>query len=222
MNTDDLIDNLAQGLEPAPPLPAPARRAMVWSLGAGLYIVALVLGMGVVTSSAGGGGAPLWVSQAAAVVAGVLASVAAFASVVPGLAGRVRAWAVAAALVWLATLVAASPAAIDWAAVPAASHEWVCVGFIVLGGAPLVIILARMLRRGAPLRPATTAAFAALAVGTFANTGACFSLPHANGAVTLVWHGGVIGVVVALAALSGRLVFAWRSPLQQRVVPEGK
>jgi hypothetical protein len=67
-----------------------------------------------------------------------------------------------------------------------------------------------MLRRGAPLRPSTTAAFAVLAAAALANAGACFSLPHANGAVTFAWHGTVVLVLIILGALTGRLVFAWR------------
>jgi hypothetical protein len=66
-----------------------------------------------------------------------------------------------------------------------------------------------MLRRGAPLNPATTAAFAALSVAALANVGACVSLPHANDAVTLAWHGGTIAVVTACAAASGRRLFSW-------------
>jgi len=147
--------------------------------------------------------------EATSIAAGVLASGAAFASVVPGSSSRLQWWAVAAALVWLATLGAAPLAGIDWSTVAAASHEWLCVGFIVVGGAPLAVVLARLLRRGAPLSPAMTAALGALAVGSLANVGACLSLPHANGAVTFAWHGGVVLGVVALAALAGHYLFSW-------------
>lgn len=209
MNTNDLIENLAQGLEPIAPLWRPGRRAAAWSLGAAVYLGVLVLAMSAVNARAGGAGAGFWVSQIAAVVMGLLAARAAFVSVVPGLPKRSRAWAVLAAVVWLGTLVAASPPDFDWATVLAASHEWVCVGFIVMGGAPLMWVLAVMLRRGAPLNPATTAAFAALAVGALANVGACLSLPHANSAITFAWHGGVVVALVGVAALTGHFVFAW-------------
>jgi hypothetical protein len=157
-------------------------------------------------------GASFWLSQAAALAMGVLASSAAFASVVPGLANRAGVLAVGAGLVWLATLLAAPGVTADWSAVADASHEWVCVGFIVMGGAPLAIVLARMLRSGAPLRPSTTAAFVVLAAAALSNAGACFSLPHANGAVTFAWHGAVVLVLMILAASTGRLVFGWRAP----------
>jgi hypothetical protein len=210
MKTDDLIENLAQGLETAPPLPSPGKRAAAWSLGAVLYVSLLVLGMGFVAGFTDAAGAPFWLSQGAALATGVLASSAAFASMVPGLANRAGAWAIAAALVWLGTLLATPGADADWSAVDGASHEWACVGFIVIGGAPLAVALGWMLHRGAPLRPATTAAFVVLAAAALANAGACFSLPHANGAVTFAWHGTVVLVLMILGASAGRLVFAWR------------
>ncbi len=219
MNTDetteDLIDKLALGLEPVPRLRSPGRRATLWAFGATLYVVLAVVGMGWLVGSIAGWPASFWVAQILAVATGVLASAAAFASVVPGASNRWRAWTVPVALLWLATLVVASPAQIDWAAVPAASHEWLCVGVILAGGAPLMIVLTSLLRRGAPLTPAATAGFSALAVAALANVAACMSLPHANGAVTFAWHGGVVVAAVLVAALCGRLLFAWRAATPQ-------
>jgi hypothetical protein len=209
MNTNDLIENLGRGLEPVAPLRRPGRRAAAWCLGAAVYLGLLVVGMSVVNARAGGAGAGFWLSQIVAVVMGLLASRAAFVSVVPGLPRRSGMWAVLAAVVWLGTLVVVSPPDFDWATVRGASHEWICVGFIVMGGAPLMWMLVVMLRRGAPLSPATTAAFAALAVGALANVGACLSLPHANSAITFVWHGGVVLILAFVAALTGHLMFRW-------------
>jgi hypothetical protein len=211
MNTDDLIERMAQRLEPVTPLPSPGRRAAAWSLAAALYLGLLVFAMAWVNGIAGAGGTAFWLSQAAAIATGALASGAAFASIVPGFASRLSGWAAAGAVVWLATLLAAPPAGGDSSAVAAASHEWLCVGFIVIGGAPLGAGLAWMLRRGAPLSPATTAALAALAVATLANVGACVALPHPNSAVTFAWHGGVAVALVILGALCGRVVFRWRT-----------
>jgi len=216
MNTNDLIENLAQGVKPIAPLWRPGRRAVAWSLGAAVYLGILVLGMSAFNAGAGGAGAGFWVSQIAAVVMGLLATRAAFVSVVPGLPKRSRVWVLLAALLWLGTLVAASPRDFEWATVLGASHEWACVGFIVMGGAPLMWVLAVMLRRGAPLSPATTAAFAALAVGALANVGACLSLPHANSAITFAWHGGVVVALVAVAAVTGHFVFAWSDERSRR------
>jgi hypothetical protein len=209
MNTKDLIEDLARGLTPVAPLWRPGKRAVAWSLGAAFYVGFAVVVMRAVGSDAGGAGPGLWISQIAAVVLGLLACRAAFGSVVPGLANHSPVWVGLAALVWLGSLVASSPWNFDWAIVAGASHEWLCVGFIAIGGAPLMLALITMLRRGAPLRPGATAAFAALAVGALANVGACLSLPHANSAVTFAWHGGAVVTLVAAAALTGHLVFRW-------------
>src|SRR5258706_5110625 len=141
MKTNDLIDNLASGLKPIAPLLPPGRRAAAWSLGAAVYLGLVVVGMSAVNARAGGVGVGFWVSQIAAVVMGLLATRAAFVSVVPGLPQRSRVWALLAGLLWLGTLVAASPPDFEWATVLGASHEWVCVGFIVVGGAPLMWVL---------------------------------------------------------------------------------
>jgi hypothetical protein len=210
MNTDELVQKLAHELEPAAPLPRAATRAGAWFAGAALYIAALAIVMGFVNGYPDGVDVSFWAVQVAAIVTSLLASAAAFASIIPGLSNRWRSLAVAAAALWLVTLVATSTADADWSAVSSATHEWSCVGFIVVGGAPLLVVLARMLRRGAPLNPATTAAFAALSVAALANVGACISLPHANNAITLAWHGGVIALATVAAAACGRLLFFWR------------
>jgi hypothetical protein len=216
MNTDDLVRKLAHQLEPAAPLRRPAARAGTWFAGAALYVAALAIGMGFVNGYPDGVGVTFWAVQIAAIVTSLLASAAAFCSVIPGLTSRSRSLAVAAAALWLVML-AATPTA-DWSAVSSATHEWLCVGFIVAGGAPLLVVLARMLRRGAPLNPATTAAFAALSVAALANVGACISLPHANNAITLAWHGGVIAAATMGAAACGRLLFFWRLPAKSTKV----
>jgi len=221
MNTNDLIENLVRGLKPVAPLWRPGRRAVAWSVCAAFYLGILVVAMSAVRADADGVGMGFWVSQIAAVVTGLLASRAAFTSVVPGLPKHSRVWAGLAALVWLGTLVASSPWEFDWATVLAASHEWLCVGFIVIGGAPLMLVLAVMLRRGAPVNPGATAAFAALAVGVLANVGACLSLPHANSAITFAWHGGVVLALVSVAALAGRLVFGWNLARSPSIVDGG-
>ena len=218
MNTSDLIENLARGLKPVTPLWRPGTRAALWSLSAIAYVGILVVGMSAGKVDSAGVGAGLWAPQIAAIVVGLLASRAAFASVVPGLPTHAHLWAVLAALVWLGTLVAGSPWNFDWSTVLGANHEWACVGFIVIGGAPLMLVLTVMLRRGAPLKPAATAALAALGVGAMANVGACLSLPHTNNAITVVWHGGVVLALAAVAALTARLIFRWTAARSRSVV----
>jgi hypothetical protein len=207
--TEHLIEGLARGLGPVRRLPSPGRRAAAWSLAAVLYVAGLVAVMVWLAGSGDGWSAGLWTSQLAAATTSVLASAAAFAAVIPGSVSRWRVWTGSAALAWLATLIVTSPAPIDWAAVTTAHHEWLCIGVILLGGAPLLLVLASLLRRGAPLSPMMTTGFAALAAAAFANVAACVTLPHPNGAVTFVWHGGAVVATVLVAALCGPLLFGW-------------
>jgi hypothetical protein len=209
MNTEDLVQALARDLKPAPPLRQPAVRAASWFAAAAIYVALLVFGMGLVDGDRAGAGTAYWPGQLAALVTSLLACAAAFASVIPGSNSRSPLLAAAGGAVWLAALATAPVPAAGWSAVSAATHEWWCAAFMVAGGAPLLAVLAWMLRRGAPLRPATTAAFAALSVAALANVGACVSMPHPNNAVTLVWHGGMIVALTICGAAGGRLLFSW-------------
>jgi hypothetical protein len=208
MNTNDLIEELAKNLAPVEPLWRSGRRAAVWLIGAAVYVGVLVLAMSEPDGAANLIDASVALPQLTAIVTGVLAATAAFASVVPGRSMRVLVWPAIAALVWLGTLIIG--ARLDQpTAILAAEHEWLCVGLILFGGAPLLAWLAVMLRRGAPLNPAVTAALAAIAVGTLANVGACFWRPHTNEEITLVWHGGTILVLALVCIWGARFVLTW-------------
>ena len=144
----------------------------MWLLVAAVYVVVL-------TALLAGGGAPIdlasprvWLPHVAAIAASLLASWAAFASVIPGHSRRPAILAVVGALAWFAAVVVASRWHSDVATIVAARHEMACVGVIVLGGAPVLVAMAAMLRRGATFTPGTTAAFAALAIGALTNIGA--------------------------------------------------
>ena len=212
MNTDYLIERLGDRLAPVQPLMRPGRRTFAWMCGATIYLGFLAFSMSSAGVAANGFGIAFVAPQLAAIVTGVLAAAAAFVSVIPGYSTRVFVWPIAAAIVWMGSLAIGSIH--EWSQpgmLLAAPHEWLCVAMIVLGGAPLVAVLAAMLRRGAPLNPAITAAFAALAVGVLANVGACVSHPHPSHAVTLVWHGATIMTLVVLAAATGHAVFTWNT-----------
>jgi hypothetical protein len=210
MKTDELIEGLTRDLAPVLPLPRPGRRAFVWWLGAIVYVLALAALM-----TRGGlladGSARAWLPQAAALVGSLVAVRAAFVSVVPGRVGNPLGALAIAGLMWLGTLFAASAWDVSMAGIAAARHEWACVALIGLGGAPLMIVLTAMLRRGAPLSPSATAALVALAGGTVANVGACWSLPHASNEITLAWHGGAVLALVVVGALAGHHLFKWRT-----------
>ena len=210
MNTNELIDRLAQELVPVKPLWRPAKRAAAWLLGAAIYVALLTLSMSAGGPSRGVAPPGVLVSQVAAIVTCFLASRAAFASVVPGHPKTVLVWPVLAAVFWLATLIGFAPWQSEPGAILAARHEWWCVGVILVGGAPLLASMVVMLRRGAALTPTMTGALAAIAVGALANIAACFWRPHPNDDVTLVWHGGAILALVLLCVCGAAFVLRAR------------
>jgi len=209
MNTDRLIEHLADRLSPVQPLRTPGFRALVWLGGASAFLGILALSM---TSAAdvaiNGTGIAFVGPQLVAVLTGILAAWAAFRSVIPGYSRMAFIWPLVAGVGWIGTLAIGVPQA-QTGAILAPHREWMCVAVIVLSGGPLMAAMWLMLRRGAPLHPSVTAALAALAVGALANVAACVSHPHADNAITLLWHGATIAVLVGVAAVTGRLALTW-------------
>ena len=105
MNTDDLIDRLGRDVTVAKPLPAPGMRTAAWMVWAVSYLVVVAVMMFAVMSSAGVTPTPLYlVQQGAALVTGIMAARAAFASVIPGSSNRVWVLPTIGAAVWSLSL----------------------------------------------------------------------------------------------------------------------
>jgi hypothetical protein len=211
MNTDRLIEALAQNLAPAPALASPWLRAGLWLLGAGVFLAVTTLTMASPSEVAMNvSDWPFVFYQAIAVLSGVMAAGATFASTVPGDSGRSIRLATVLAAIWAGSL--AIGAVHEWTGSGvdlAAPGEWGCVAMIALGGGFMALMLGLMLRRGAPLTPRRTTALAMLAGAGLANVGACVSHAHPISAVVLVWHGATVLTLVAAGAWAGRLLFSW-------------
>jgi hypothetical protein len=212
MKTDELIDRLGRDVTVARPLPTPAVRTALWLVWAVSYLVVGAVMMFALMSSAGVVSTPLYfVQQSAALVTGIMAARAAFASVIPGSNNRVWALPAIGAIVWAASL--------TWAGVldlrasgtlgVTSQSDWPCVVSIALGGLVVGSPLVWMLRRGAPLTPSLTAFLAALAALSFANIEACLGRPHAFALTVLLWHGVTVAAVAALCAMTGRRWLRW-------------
>jgi hypothetical protein len=212
VNTDDLIDRLGRDVTVAKPLPEPGIRTAVWMVWAVSYLVVVAVMMFAVMSSAGVVPTPLYlVQQSAALVTGIMAARAAFASVIPGSSNRVWVMPAMGAGVWGLSL--------GWAGVldlqasgtlgVTSQSDWPCVASMTFGGLVVGAPLVWMLRRGAPLTPRLTAFLAALAALSFANIEACLTRPHAFALTVLVWHGSTVAAIAALCALAGHRWFRW-------------
>jgi hypothetical protein len=213
MKTDDLIERLGTDLRRVRPLASPWRRAVIWLVIAGGY-VALVL-----VASWLRRGALLGVStervyllqQAGLIATAVPAAVAAFASVIPGDSRRLRWMPLAAAAIVMLTLVSGIVRDVSTHGIVGVGREtdWPCVISIVAGGAILWSVAAVMLRRGAPLAPASTSLLAGLAAVSLANLEACVTRSHAFTVTVLVWHGMTSMLVIAVVVASGRRLLTW-------------
>jgi hypothetical protein len=212
MKTDELIDRLGRDVTVARPLPAPGIRTAVWMVWAVSYLVVVAVMMFAVMSSAGVTPTPLYlVQQGAALVTGIMAARAAFASVIPGANNRVWVLPAIGAAAWVVSLL--------WAGVRdlhasgtlgvTSQSDWPCVVSMTVGGLVVGAPLVWMLRRGAPLTPGLTAFLAALAALSFANIEACLGRPHAFALTVLLWHGSTVAAIATLCALMGHRWLRW-------------
>ena len=212
MKTDELIDRLGRDVTVARPLPTPGIRTAVWMVWAVSYLDVVAVMMFAVMSSAGVTPTPLFlVQQGAALVTGIMAARAAFASVIPGSNNRVWVLPAIGAAVWGVSLL--------WAGVRdlqasgtlgvTSQSDWPCVAAMAVGGLVVGAPLVWMLRRGAPLTPRVTAFLGAVAALSVVNVEACLTRPHLFVLTVLLWHGGTIAAIAALCALMGHRWFRW-------------
>lgn len=213
MNTEGLIDTLSNHVAPAPPLAGPWTRSAVWLLGTLIYFGVLLLMMTSVPKVAANSRDWLFMfHQFAAVSTAAAAAGAAFALTVPGYPSWSLRLATVTAFAWVASVSLGTIQ--EWTRNDVnlvAPGEWACVAFIVLGGILPAAMMVRLLRRGAPLAPRLTTALAVLASTALASVTACVSHPHPSDAVTFVWHGTTVLILVAMAASTGRLLLRWKT-----------
>jgi len=213
MDTDTLVDRLAQGLEPVRRLRPPWMRTAAWCLVALSYVALIV----VVVSPREDLMAKAFdwryaVEQSAAFATALAAATAAFATTIPGHDRRLVLLPLLPLAVWLGTL--GQGCLQDWVHFGTNglvfSPDWFCFPAIVMVGAVPAIAMTVMLRRGAPLTPHLTAALGGLAAAGLANFG--LRLFHTQDAslMVLVWQVGSVVILATLCAFAGRRLMNWR------------
>jgi hypothetical protein len=214
METEKLIQRLAETAEPVARLPRPSVRLAVW-LALGLPYAALVIG---VMSPRADLAAKLadpnyLIEQSAALTTGIAAAFAAFASVIPGFDRRILVLPLAPFAVWFGTLGVGCVQSLVQLGLAGLSiqPDWYCIPAIVLVGMVPAITMAFMLRRGAPLTPRLTMAFGGLAAAGIGNFGLRFFHPQDASMMVLVWQMGTVFVLTVLAGWAGRLLLDWKS-----------
>src|SRR5262245_20369940 len=105
MKTEELIRRLGNDLRPVRPLPPPWRRAAAWLAGSGVYLLTFVVvawmreTLGIAARDG-----PFVVQQLALIATAIVASLAAFASVIPAADRRVLVAPVVSGMVVMAAL----------------------------------------------------------------------------------------------------------------------
>jgi hypothetical protein len=210
-HTDAVIDRLARHTAVVTPLGSPWGRTVRW-LGVSLaYLVLVLLLWPAEQALAHANGWRLAVEQSAALLTGVTAAVAAFATTVPGTSRRILVLPAAALSVWLLSVGEgcvrdlASHGAGGWSI----GGHWPCLTVTMIAGMLPAAVLVVILRRGAPLTPRLTALLGGLAAAGLANFGVRFLHTADASVIVIVWHIGAVGLGVAAIAASGRRMFDW-------------
>jgi len=217
-DTDTLIRELAGRALRVQPLARPAMRVATWlaiAVPSALLVMVMMPGR------------RDWVSrlllprviseEAFALSIGILAAVAAFASVVPGYNRKVLLLPLVPLVFWLGGLGQSNVR--DWLQLTSPGFsmrsEWVCLPATMMAGAVPAIAMAVMLRRGAPLTPRLSALLGGLAAAGLGNLGVCVT-HHAYGNVlVLAWHVGIVVTLTMMFGTAGRRVLNWQSLLEQ-------
>jgi hypothetical protein len=211
LSTEQLIRELAGTVQPIRPLARPHRRAGAWLVISLVYIGLIVSMMPARPELVAKLRDPMFITeQLAAFATGIAAAIAAFATIVPGFRARWAMLPLVPLTVWLASL---GPGCFRefnqfGFGIPL-EHSLLCLPTILLLGAVPAIVMAVMLRRGAPLTPFLTAALGGLAAGGIGNAGVRLVHPEDVTVMLLVWHVGSVMALSILAGRAGRYLLKW-------------
>jgi hypothetical protein len=156
------------------------------------------------------------VEQAAVLLTGVAAAVAAFAMTVPGYDRRVLLLPLPPLALWLGSLGVGCIQDFARLGLSGLSLEpdWVCFPGIMLVGAVPAIAMVAMLRRGALVAPLPSAAYGGLAAAGIGEFGLRLFHPQDASLMVLVWQAGTVLILTLLAAWFGRRLLNWRPILE--------
>ncbi|MEO6780988.1 MAG: NrsF family protein [Bradyrhizobium sp.] len=213
METDRLIERLAQGSGEISRLSSPSTRTAIW-LGLAVPYVALVVTMMTLRADLAAKlvDPTYLIEQIAALFTGIAAAFAAFASTIPGFDRRYLLlpalpfglWLGSLSLGCLQTWLVYGPDGLS------VHPDWLCFPAIVLVGMVPAIVMAIMLRRGAPLTPHLTTALGGLAAAGLGDFGLRLFHPQDASAMVLVWQMGTVFMLTALAGWFGVFLLDWR------------
>jgi len=213
-DTTPFTRRLVADLTPVQPLPNPWMRAAIWCAVSLPVVAAILFAMSRSTPLA-------WaqvdrhvaVQQLAALLTGVTAAAAAFATTVPGSRRWILLFPLVPLAVWLGDLGQACVQEAIASGSPSSSsilEHWGCLPATAAAGAVPAAAIVAMLRRGVPLTPRLTTVFAAVAASGLGNFLVRFVHAADASLVVLLWHFTAVFVLSGLSASAGRGLFNWR------------
>jgi hypothetical protein len=210
METGALIERLADQSGRVRRLPPPWRRVLLWLVWTIPYVALVVAIMGLRADLAEKlMDTRFLVEQLAATATALTAGFAAFCAVVPGRRRWPLALPVVPLAVWLTSLAQGCieswklNAVVFW-------PDWICLPFIALVGAVPALVMAVMLRRGAPLYPRLAVAFGGLAAAALGNVGLRLFHPTDASLMVFVWQFGSVALLAFVAGCVGPAIHNWR------------
>ena len=213
MRTEQLIDRLVADAEPVRPLLSPARRAVLWSVVAGICVTLGVLHFGLRRDAV-----EAWYSTGVVLRLVLLAAttwlavVTAFRLSVPG--EDLRAWSRWWPLALLGGLVAVVTAEVVMGVIAGEPtsplRAWRCVRKAAFVGAVPAILAIVLIHRANALEPRWTALLGVLAAGASGALTSELACPIHAPIHILLWHVLPVAAFAAVGALLGLLFWARR------------
>ena len=215
LRSGDLVKALAADAAPVRRLASPMVRLGFWLAVSATYAARIVAAMGLRADLSARLTETRFVAELGATfMTSVLAAVAAFCAGCPGRPVWERFAPLPALALWLASLGEGC-----WQSFLQAGAQglrirpdFLCFPSILLVSTVPGALILLMIRRAAPIAPATTKALAALAAAALGAT--ALRLFHAQdaSAMILVWQFGSVALLAGLGALTGRKLLPWPEP----------
>ncbi|WP_300544546.1 DUF1109 domain-containing protein [Maricaulis sp.] len=213
--TDDLIERLAEDLEPVSPRRPLRRLLLAVGVAAGAGLLAFLVLPDLAFRAdlvAALHGVSFWLKLA---FTGALAAIGAWAmAALSRPAARDPGGPVFAAIVWsgfaaiaLAVLAATPPA--DWQALVMGETARRCVGYILLLSVPLLALMLAVMRRAAPTRLGRAGWACGLAAGGLAASVYSLGCGEASPVFLVIWYGLGIAATGLTGAAAGRWALRW-------------
>jgi hypothetical protein len=216
METDRLIERLAESSGSIRPLARPWRRTAIWLAVAIPYVALVVLVMAPRGDLLAKFADTRFVIELlAAFATGVSAAYAAFATTIPGYDRKLVILPLLPLSIWLASLGQGCLSSLDQTGSfgPGFKIDLFCFPAIVLVGIIPAVAIAVMLRRGAPLVPYLTAALGGLAAAGLGSFGLRLFHPQDASLMILVWQFGTVVLLTCISGAFGRYLLNWRNVL---------